>query len=70
MSASDQLTAVSAGEAAGYASELAEAMKQIRELQLLLGKKAMEVEILKEALEVVRSRKWLAHASLLPENGQ
>lgn len=35
------LSAVSAGEAVVPASELAEAMKQIRELQRLLGKKTM-----------------------------
>ncbi|MCG9114426.1 IS3 family transposase [Laribacter hongkongensis] len=51
------LSAVSAGEAVVPASELAEAMKQIRELQRLLGKKTMEAEILKEAVEVARSRK-------------
>ncbi len=33
------------------ASELAAANKQIRELQRLLGKKTMEAEILKEAVE-------------------
>ncbi len=32
------------------ASELTAALKQVRELQRLLGKKTMEVEILKEAV--------------------
>ncbi|BAK76796.1 transposase [Pseudogulbenkiania sp. NH8B] len=64
------LSAVSAGEAVVPASELAEAMKQIRELQRLLGKKTMEAEILKEAVEVARSRKWIARSPLLPEDGQ
>lgn len=45
------LSAVSAGEQVVPASDLAEAMKQIRELQRLLGKKTMEVEILREAVE-------------------
>ncbi len=40
------LSAVSAGEAVVPASELAGALKQIRELQPMLGKKAMEAEIL------------------------
>lgn len=48
------------------ASELADALKQIRELQRMLGKKTMEAEILKEAVEIARSRKWLAHSPLLP----
>ncbi|NJC99087.1 hypothetical protein EWM60_03200 [Candidatus Erwinia dacicola] len=45
------LTAVSAGEDVVPASELIAAMKQIKELQRLLGKKTMEVELLKEAVE-------------------
>lgn len=64
------LSAVSAGEAVVPASELAEAAKQIRELQRLLGKKAMEVEILKEAVEIAHSRKWIARAPLLPRDDQ
>ena len=64
------LSAVSAGEAVVPASELAEAAKQIRELQRLLGKKTMEVEILKEAVEIAQSRKWIARAPLLPRDDQ
>ena len=43
------LTAVAAGEQVVPASELAAAMKQIKELQRLLGKKTMENELLKES---------------------
>ena len=50
------LSAVSAGEAVVPASELSDALKQIRELQRMLGKKTMEAEILKEAVEIARSR--------------
>lgn len=50
------LSAVSAGEHVVSASDLAEAMKQIRELQRLLGKKTMEVEILREAVEHGRAK--------------
>ena len=42
------LTAVSAGEEVVPASELTTALKQVRELQQLLGKKTMEVEILRK----------------------
>ncbi|MCC8397344.1 IS3 family transposase [Paraburkholderia sp. MMS20-SJTR3] len=45
------LSAVSAGEEVVPASELSDALKQIRELQRLLGKKTMENEILREAVE-------------------
>ena len=52
------LTAVAAGEQVVPASELAAAMKQIKELQRLLGKKTMENELLKEAVEYGRAKKW------------
>lgn len=64
------LTAVAAGEQVVPASELASAMKQIKELQRLLGKKTMENELLKEAVEYGRQKKWIAHVPLLPEDGK
>jgi transposase len=36
------------------ALELSDALKQIRELERTLGKKTMEAEILKEAVEIAR----------------
>ncbi|KDW09071.1 transposase family protein [Escherichia coli 2-156-04_S3_C3] len=64
------LTDVAAGEQVVPASELAAAMKQIKELQRLLGKKTMENELLKEAVEYGRAKKWIAHAPLLPGDGE
>lgn len=63
------LTALMAGEDVVPASEPAAAVKQIKELQCLLGKKTMENELLKEAVEYGRQKKWIAHASLLPGDG-
>ena len=60
------LTAVKAGESVVPASELAAAIKEIRELQRLLGKKTLEVEILKEAVEWGRSKNLIARSPLLP----
>jgi transposase len=60
------LSAVSAGEQVVPASDLVDAMKQIRELQRLLGKKTMEVEILREAMEYNRAKKLIARSPLLP----
>lgn len=60
------LTAVGAGESVVPAAELEAARRQIRELHRLLGKKTLEVEILKEAVEVARDRKWIARSPLLP----
>ncbi len=61
---------MAAGEQVVPASELAAAMKQIKELQRLLGKKTMENELLKEAVEYGRAKKWIAHAPLLPGDGE
>jgi transposase len=60
------LTAVGAGETVVPAAELEAARRQIRELQRLLGKKTLEAEILREAVEVARERKWIARSPLLP----
>ncbi|ENA37368.1 hypothetical protein HMPREF1487_04285 [Pseudomonas sp. HPB0071] len=64
------LSAVSAGEAVVPASELSDALKQICELQRMLGKKTMEAKVLKEVVEIARSRKWIAHSPLLPGDDQ
>ncbi|WP_419539371.1 IS3 family transposase [Methylobacterium mesophilicum] len=50
-------TAAGAGEEVVPASELRVAQQQIRELQRLLGKKTLETEILREAMERVRPQK-------------
>ncbi|EAN4330891.1 IS3 family transposase, partial [Salmonella enterica] len=59
------LTAVASGEDVVPASELAAALKQVRELQRLLGKKTMEVEILKEAVEYGQSPKMDSACALV-----
>ncbi|EEQ2822563.1 IS3 family transposase [Escherichia coli] len=59
------LTAVAAGEDVVPASELATAIKQINQLQRLLGKKTMEVEILKEAVEYAQSPKMDSACALV-----
>ncbi|EFF77305.1 transposase [Achromobacter piechaudii ATCC 43553] len=64
------LSAVSSGEEVVPASELSEALAQVRELQRLLGKKTMENEILREAVDVMKSRKWIARSPSLPEDDQ
>lgn len=59
------LASLAAGEAVVPASELAAAVRKIRELERLLGRKTLENEILKEAVEVARERKWIARSPLL-----
>ena len=60
------LMAVSAGEAVVPASELAAARAEIAKLQRVLGKKTLENEILKEAVEYATAKKWIARSPLLP----
>jgi transposase len=45
-------------------SEVKQLKSQIRELQRLLGKKTMEVEILKDAIEIAREKKLISRSPL------
>ncbi|QOT82057.1 transposase (plasmid) [Cupriavidus basilensis] len=53
------LSAVSGGDEVVPASELSDALRQVRELQRLLGKKTMESEIPREAVEVMKCENGL-----------
>lgn len=64
------LIAVSAGESVVPASELAAARAEIAKLQRILGKKTLENEILKEAVEYAAEKKWIARSPLLPGDDQ
>ena len=56
------LSAVGADEPVVPASEVRDLHSRIRELERALGRKTMEVEILKEAVSLVREKKRLLHA--------
>jgi transposase len=60
--ASGALSAVGAGEEVVAASEYRSLQHQVRELQRLLGKKTLENEILREALDLVQPKKRLLRA--------
>lgn len=64
------LVAVHSGESVVPASELAAARAQIAQLQRMLGKKTMEAEILREAVELAREKKWIARSPLSDKDGQ
>ncbi len=64
------LVAVSVGEAVVPASEPAAARAEIAKLQRVLGKKTLENEILKEAVELTAAKKWIARSPLLPGDEQ
>ena len=63
LAAQGALTAAGAGEEVVPASEYRALQNQVRELQRLLGKKTLEAEILKEALERTGSKKRLLRCS-------
>lgn len=56
--------AVQAGDQVVSASENRALKKRVRELERLLGKKTMEVEILKEAIEIAREKKLISRTPL------
>ena len=43
---------------------------QAEQLQRVLGKKTLENEILKEAVEYAAEKKWIARSPLLPKDEQ
>jgi transposase len=61
--------ALAAGEPVIPESEARMLKAKVRELERLLGKKTMESEILKEALEIARAKKWLPRGSSSGEGG-
>ena len=62
------LTAAGRGEEVVPASDYRALQNQVRELQRLLGKKTLEAEVLREALEVVDSKKRLLRSVSLPKD--
>jgi len=62
-----KLSAISAGEEVVAASEVRRLKTRIRELERILGKKTLENEILKDAVEIAREKKLISRVPLLPE---
>jgi transposase len=61
-----KLTAISAGEEVVAVSEVRHLKARIRELERILGKKTLENEILKDAIEIAREKKLISRVPLLP----
>lgn len=59
------LTAVGANEDVVPVSEMKALKAQIRQLERVLGQKAMQIEILKEAVTLAREKKLISRAPLL-----
>jgi len=62
------LSAVRADEAVVPVSEVKELRTQVRELERLLGRKTMEVEILKDAVRIAREKKLISRVPLLKKD--
>jgi len=60
------LVAAESNEPVVPLSEVKELRAKIRELERVLGKKTMEVEILKEGLKIAREKKLISRMPLLP----
>lgn len=60
--------AVEANEEVVSMSEHKKALQRIRELERQLGKKTMQVEILKEGLELAKEKKLISRIPSLPED--
>ena len=64
------LVAVGANETVVPASELQEAMRRIKQLEGALSRKTLENEILKEAVDFGKAKKWIARSPVLPGDEQ
>jgi transposase len=64
------LVAVGANETVVPASELQEAMRRIKQLEGALGRKTLENEILKEAVDFAKAKKWIVRSPVLPGDEQ
>jgi transposase len=64
------LMAVGSNETVVPASELQEAMRRIKQLEGALGRKTLENEILKEAVDFAKAKKWIVRSPVLPGGEQ
>jgi transposase len=64
------LVAVGANEPVVPAPDLQEAMKRIKQLEAALGRNTLENDILKEAVDFAKAKKWIARSPLLPADDQ
>ena len=58
------LTGVGSEERVVPESEVKQLRKQVKELERMLGRKTMEVEILKEAVTIAREKKLISRSPL------
>ncbi len=64
------MVAVGANETVVPASELQDAMRRIKQLEGALGRKNLANEILKEAVDFAKAKKWIARSPVLAGDEQ
>lgn len=60
------VTAVEANDQVVSVSDYNSLLKKVKQLEQMLGRKTVEVEILKDALEIAQAKKYISHMPLLP----
>ena len=60
------VTAVEANDQVVSVSDYNSLLKKIKQLEQMLGRKTVEAEILKDALEIAQAKKYISHMPLLP----
>lgn len=59
-------SAIAAGEEVVSVSEVKALEKKVKQLEQMLGRKTMEAEILRDALEIAQAKKLISRMPLLP----
>jgi transposase len=62
------VTAVEANDQVVSVSDYNSLLKKVKQLEQMLGRKTVEAEILKDALEIAQAKKYISHMPLLPPN--
>ena len=60
------VTAVEANDQVVSVSDYNSLLKKVKQLEQMLGRKTVEAEILKDALEIAQTKKYISHMPLLP----
>lgn len=60
------VTAVEANDQVVSVSDYNLLLKKVKQLEQMLGRKTVEAEILKDALEIAQAKKYISHMPLLP----
>ena len=60
------VTSVEANDQVVSVSDYNALLKKVKQLEQMLGRKTVEAEILKDALEIAQAKKYISHMPLLP----